>query len=160
LRLTALIYEHTYDIVLDNVFLYLRDLVEKLHVYLKIEGLNPAGSIKLKAAISMVEDAERKGILRTGGSIVESSSGSLGIALALVSVARPVRRWFHGFRGLRDPAIRAQAARRIADCGNLSGLRRRYARTIYDDGWVAERFGQDCLAPSTLDPTDLSTARR
>lgn len=83
-----MIYEHTYDIILDNVFLYLRDLVENLHVYLKIEGLNPAGSIKLKAAVSMVEDAERKGILRAGGSLVESSSGSLGIALALVSAAK------------------------------------------------------------------------
>jgi N-(2-amino-2-carboxyethyl)-L-glutamate synthase len=83
-----LIYEHTYDIVMDNVFLYLRDMVDNLHVYLKIEGLNPAGSIKLKAAVSMVEDAERKGILRAGGSLVESSSGSLGIALALVSAAK------------------------------------------------------------------------
>jgi N-(2-amino-2-carboxyethyl)-L-glutamate synthase len=107
-----LIYEHTYDIVLDDVFLYLRELVENLHVYLKIEGLNPAGSIKLKAAVSMVEDAERRGILRAGGSLVESSSGSLGIALALVSAAKGYK-----FLCVTDPNTSPQSLRTMRALG-------------------------------------------
>jgi cysteine synthase A len=82
------IFEHAYEMVLDDVFLRLADAVEGSDVYLKIEGLNPAGSIKLKAALSMVEDAERRGALRPGDTIIESSSGSLGIALAMVSASK------------------------------------------------------------------------
>lgn len=83
-----MIYEHAYEMVLDDVFLRLGDAVADGEVYLKIEGLNPAGSIKLKAALSMVEDAERRGVLRPGDTIIESSSGSLGIALAMVSATK------------------------------------------------------------------------
>ncbi|WP_345704765.1 hypothetical protein [Kitasatospora paranensis] len=45
----------------DDVFLHLGDAARNIDLYLKIEGLNPAGSIKLKTARSMVEDAERRG---------------------------------------------------------------------------------------------------
>ena len=86
--MAALIYERAYEMILEDVFLHLADLAENLDVYLKIEGLNPAGTVKLKAAVSMVEDAERNGTLRAGGRLIESSSGSLGIALALVSAAK------------------------------------------------------------------------
>ena len=48
-------------------------------VFLKCEGFNFAGSIKLKAAIEMVEAAERDGVLRRGSVLVESSSGNLGV---------------------------------------------------------------------------------
>ncbi|MFL5517045.1 MAG: 2,3-diaminopropionate biosynthesis protein SbnA, partial [Gemmatimonadales bacterium] len=74
-----------------NVFLHLGDAIENVDVYLKMEALNPAGSIKLKAAVSMVEDAERRGVLRPGGHLIESSSGSLGIALAMVSATKGYR---------------------------------------------------------------------
>jgi cysteine synthase A len=77
--------------VLENVFLHLGDAIEDLDVYLKMEGLNPAGSIKLKAAVSMVEDAEQRGILEPGDRLIESSSGSLGIALAMVCAAKGYR---------------------------------------------------------------------
>lgn len=83
-----MIFEHAYEMVLDDVFLRLGDAVEHSEVYLKIEALNPAGSIKLKAALSMVEDAEERGRLRPGDTIIESSSGSLGIALAMVSASK------------------------------------------------------------------------
>jgi cysteine synthase A len=84
----VVIYEHAYEMVLDNVFLHLGDAITNVEVYLKIEGLNPAGSIKLKAAVSMVEDAERRGVLRPGDTLIESSSGSLGTALAMVSATK------------------------------------------------------------------------
>ncbi|WP_031469272.1 2,3-diaminopropionate biosynthesis protein SbnA [Sciscionella sediminilitoris] len=57
-------------------------------LYLKCEGFNFAGSIKLKAAAEMVADAERAGLLGEGSTIVESSSGNLGVALALVAKSR------------------------------------------------------------------------
>ncbi|MFD1044263.1 pyridoxal-phosphate dependent enzyme, partial [Kibdelosporangium lantanae] len=72
-----MIYEHAYEMITDDVFLHLAAGTTGPDVYLKVEGLNPAGSIKLKTAVSMVEDAERRGVLRPGGSLIESSSGSL-----------------------------------------------------------------------------------
>jgi N-(2-amino-2-carboxyethyl)-L-glutamate synthase len=54
-------------------------------LYLKCEGLNFAGSIKLKAATEMVEAAERDGILTSRSVLVESSSGNLGIALSMIA---------------------------------------------------------------------------
>ncbi|GAA2307633.1 2,3-diaminopropionate biosynthesis protein SbnA [Actinomadura luteofluorescens] len=60
-------------------------------LYLKCEGFNFAGSVKLKAAAAMVEAAERDGALTPGSIIVESSSGNLGIALSLIAASRGLR---------------------------------------------------------------------
>ncbi|SHL50835.1 cysteine synthase A [Pseudonocardia thermophila] len=57
-------------------------------LYLKIEGFNFAGSVKMKAALGMVEAAERAGILEPDSVIVESSSGNLGVALAVIAANR------------------------------------------------------------------------
>ena len=57
-------------------------------LYLKCEGFNFAGSIKLKAAIEMVEAAERDGILTSGSILVESSSGNLGVALSMFAASK------------------------------------------------------------------------
>jgi cysteine synthase A len=57
-------------------------------LFLKCEGFNFAGSIKLKAATEMVEAAERDGILKPGSIIVESSSGNLGIALSMIAACK------------------------------------------------------------------------
>jgi 2,3-diaminopropionate biosynthesis protein SbnA len=57
-------------------------------LFLKCEGFNFAGSIKLKAATEMVEAAERDGILTPGSILVESSSGNLGVALSMISASR------------------------------------------------------------------------
>jgi N-(2-amino-2-carboxyethyl)-L-glutamate synthase len=54
-------------------------------LFLKCEGFNFAGSIKLKAAIEMVEAAERDGVLTPGSVLVESSSGNLGVALSMIA---------------------------------------------------------------------------
>jgi cysteine synthase A len=54
-------------------------------LYLKCEGFNFAGSIKIKAATEMVEAAERDGTLRPGSILVESSSGNLGVALSMIA---------------------------------------------------------------------------
>jgi cysteine synthase A len=57
-------------------------------VWVKLEGQNPGGSIKDRTALSMVLDAEARGLLKSGGTIVEPTSGNTGIGLAQVAAAR------------------------------------------------------------------------
>lgn len=54
----------------------------------KIESFNPSGSIKDRASLYMIEDAERKGILAKGGTIIEPTSGNTGIGLAMIGAAK------------------------------------------------------------------------
>ena len=60
-------------------------------VWVKLEGMNPGGSIKDRTALGMIVDAERSGVLRPGGTIVEPTSGNTGIGLAQVASARGYR---------------------------------------------------------------------
>ncbi|MET9323081.1 2,3-diaminopropionate biosynthesis protein SbnA [Streptomyces sp. NPDC003038] len=83
-----MIYEHAADIILDDVFLHLPGFVDHARVFLKLEGLNPAGSVKLKTALVLIEEAEKSGALGPGSRVIESSSGNLGIALSVVCAAR------------------------------------------------------------------------
>ena len=57
-------------------------------VYLKLEKANPGGSIKDRIALSMIEDAENKGLLKEGSVIVEPTSGNTGVGLAMVSAVK------------------------------------------------------------------------
>lgn len=92
------------ELVVDDVFLDLAGVLADSRVLLKVEGLNPAGSIKFKTAVSLVESAERAGNLRSGGRVIESSSGSLGVALSLVCAQRGYR-----FTCVVDPVTNPQA---------------------------------------------------
>jgi cysteine synthase len=60
-------------------------------VWVKVEGMNPAGSIKDRTALAMILDAEERGALRPGDAIVEPTSGNTGIGLAQVAAARGYR---------------------------------------------------------------------
>ena len=57
----------------------------------KLEYLNPAGSAKDRAALFMVNDAEKRGVLKPGGTVIEPTSGNTGIGLAMVAVRRGYR---------------------------------------------------------------------
>jgi cysteine synthase A len=60
-------------------------------VWVKLEKFNPGGSIKDRIALSMIEDAENKGILKNGSVIIESTSGNTGIGLAMVAAVKKYR---------------------------------------------------------------------
>lgn len=60
-------------------------------VWVKVEGMNPGGSIKDRPALGMIVDAEERGLLKPGGRIVEPTSGNTGIGLAQVAAARGYR---------------------------------------------------------------------
>lgn len=60
----------------------------KAQVYAKMESLNPGYSVKDRIGISMVNDAEERGILKLGGTLIEATSGNTGIGLALVAAVR------------------------------------------------------------------------
>ena len=64
---------------------------EMAEVWVKLEGMNPGGSIKDRTALGMILDAEARGVLRAGGTIVEPTSGNTGIGLAQVASARGYR---------------------------------------------------------------------
>lgn len=61
------------------------------NVYVKVEFFNPGGSVKDRIAWGMIKDAEERGVLRPGGTIVEPTSGNTGIGLAMIAAARGYR---------------------------------------------------------------------
>lgn len=78
------------DLLIDDVYVDLQPVFGR-HLALKCEGFNFVGSVKNKAAASMVAAAEARGVLRPGSVIVESSSGSLGVALSAIAAHRGYR---------------------------------------------------------------------
>lgn len=57
-------------------------------IYAKLEAFNPGGSIKDRTALAMIESAEKKGILKKGDCLIESTSGNTGIAMAMIAAAK------------------------------------------------------------------------
>jgi cysteine synthase len=78
------------DLIGHTPMLKLRKLAEKVpaSVYVKLEYFNPSGSLKDRIALRMIEDAEKKGQLKPGGTILESSTGNTGIALSFVGTLK------------------------------------------------------------------------
>ncbi|OZD01212.1 2,3-diaminopropionate biosynthesis protein SbnA [Rhodococcus sp. 06-235-1A] len=137
-----MIYQRAHQIVNDQIFLEMQGLVENSTVYVKLEGLNAAGSIKLKPAIAMIEDAERRGILTAGGHVIESTSGSLGVAIAMVCAEKG-----YLFTCVVDPNVSRQSLRTIRALGaHVVQVRDRDANGGYLGTRIAvirERLGND-----------------
>ncbi len=71
----------------------LRRLTEGLSadVYVKVESLNPGGSVKDRVGLAMIAEAERRGWLRPGGTIIEATAGNTGVGLAMVAAVKGYR---------------------------------------------------------------------
>lgn len=67
------------------------DAENRAEVYIKLEKMNPAGSVKDRAALGMLEEAEKRGILKEGSVIIEPTSGNTGIALAMLGKTKGYR---------------------------------------------------------------------
>ena len=86
------IYQGTLDLVGNTPLVEVKNIEQKYglkaRVLVKLEYLNPAGSVKDRIAKAMIEDAEEKGILKEGSVIIEPTSGNTGIGLAAIAAAK------------------------------------------------------------------------
>ena len=91
----ATIYKSAADLIGNTPLLEItnieRDLDLKAKILVKLEYLNPAGSVKDRIAKAMIEDAEAKGLLGKGSTIIEPTSGNTGIGLAAIAAAKGYR---------------------------------------------------------------------
>ncbi|MFC6064244.1 2,3-diaminopropionate biosynthesis protein SbnA [Streptomyces ochraceiscleroticus] len=101
-------------------------------LFLKCEGFNFAGSIKLKAAAEMVEAAEREGALMPGSVLVESSSGNLGVALSMIAASKG-----YGFLCVTDPRCNLSSRRMMEALGSQVHL---IAEPDANGGWLGARI--------------------
>ncbi|MGH8497000.1 MAG: cysteine synthase A, partial [Gammaproteobacteria bacterium] len=84
-----MIYDSIVDTIGNTPIVRLNRLAPKhVELYVKIESFNPMGSVKDRLAWGIIEDAERRGTLKPGQTVVEATSGNTGIALAMVCAAR------------------------------------------------------------------------
>ncbi|MGA2142933.1 MAG: pyridoxal-phosphate dependent enzyme, partial [Brevinematales bacterium] len=63
----------------------------KATILAKVEYMNPGGSVKDRVAVRMIEEAEKEGLLRPGGTIIEATAGNTGVGLALVAAIKGYR---------------------------------------------------------------------
>ena len=91
----AKIYNSVTELIGNTPLLQANKLAEKsnaqANILLKLEYLNPAGSIKDRTAMAMIDDAEKRGILTTGSVIIEPTSGNTGIGLASIAISNGYR---------------------------------------------------------------------
>ncbi|MEK7383017.1 MAG: cystathionine beta-synthase [Elusimicrobiota bacterium] len=83
-------YENVLEAVGNTPLIRLNRLAQGLkpRIYVKAEFMNPGGSVKDRIGVAMIDEAERKGLLKPGGTIIEGTSGNTGIGLALVAALR------------------------------------------------------------------------
>ena len=138
-----------YDSILDTightpVVKLQRIAPEHVTLYAKVEAFNPGGSVKDRLALAIVLDAEAKGLLKPGDTIIEATSGNTGVALAMVAAARGykfVATMVETFSIERRKLMRAYGAKVIltpaAERG--SGMVRRAEELAKQHGWFLAR---------------------
>src|SRR5450432_509186 len=115
-------------------------------IYAKLEAANPGGSVKDRLALGIIEDAERRGLLTPGQTVVEATSGNTGIALALVCAARGysfVAVMPDSFSVERRQIMRGYGAKVVLSPGaeRASGAVKLAARLAEERGWfLAQQF--------------------
>lgn len=154
-------------------------------IYGKAEFMNPGGSVKDRAALAIINDAERRGTLRPGGTIVEGTAGNTGIGLTLVANARGYRSIIVmpetqsqekiDFLRMIGADLRLVPAKPFRDPGNYVHVSRRLAEetggvwanqfdnTANREGHrhtTAPRYGNRRAAGSTPSPAHAAPAAR
>ncbi|MCF3481335.1 cysteine synthase A [Stenotrophomonas maltophilia] len=141
------LYESILDTVGNTPIVKLQRLAPpQVSVYAKVESFNPGGSVKDRLALAIILDAEARGLLKPGDTIVEATSGNTGVALAMVAAARGykfVATMVETFSVERRKLMRAYGAKVIltpaAERG--SGMVRRAAELAEQHGWfLASQF--------------------
>lgn len=140
-----------YDSILDTVgntpIVKLQRLAPpQVSVYVKVESFNPGGSVKDRLALAIILDAEARGLIKPGDTIVEATSGNTGVALAMVAAARGykfVATMVETFSVERRKLMRAYGAKVIltpaAERG--SGMVRKARELAEQHGWfLASQF--------------------
>jgi cysteine synthase len=115
-----------------------------VELYVKLEAANPGGSVKDRLALGIIEDAERRGELKSGQTVVEATSGNTGIALALVCAARGysfVAIMPESFSVERRQIMRAYGAKVVLTpaAEKASGAVRLAAKLAAERGWFLAR---------------------
>jgi cysteine synthase A len=84
-----MIYNSILETIGNTPVVKLNNIAPKhVHMYVKVESFNPMGSVKDRLAFAIIDDAEKKGLLKPGQTVVEATSGNTGIALAMVCAAK------------------------------------------------------------------------
>jgi len=148
----------SYDSILDTIG---NTPIVKLHrlppqhvdLYVKVEAFNPGGSVKDRLAIAIILDAEQKGLLKPGDTVIEATSGNTGVALAMVCAARGykfVAVMTETFSVERRKLMRAYGAKVIltpaAERG--SGMVRKAEELAKQHGWFLARQFQNPANPA------------
>src|SRR6185295_174823 len=113
-------------------------------MYVKVESFNPGGSVKDRLAIAIIEDAEQRGLLKPGQTVVEATSGNTGIALAMVCAAKGypfVAVMVETFSVERRQIMRAFGAKVVLTpaAGRASGMVRKAEELAEQHGWFLAR---------------------
>lgn len=147
-----------YDSILDTIG---NTPIVKLHrlspkhvdMYVKVEAFNPGGSVKDRLALAIILDAEQRGLLKPGDTVVEATSGNTGVALAMVCAARGYRfvaLMADSFSIERRKLMRAYGAKLIltpaAERG--SGMVRRAEALAKKHGWFLARQFENPANPA------------
>ena len=159
-----------YDSILDTightpVVKLQRIAPEHVTLYAKVESFNPGGSVKDRLALAIVLDAEAKGLLKPGDTIIEATSGNTGVALAMVAAARGykfVATMVETFSIERRKLMRAYGAKVIltpaAERG--SGMVRRAEELAKQHGWFLARQFAHPANPAHHRPTTAAEILR
>ncbi len=142
-----MIYESILDTIGNTPVVKLHRLAPKhVDIYVKVEAFNPAGSVKDRLALAIILDAEKRGALKPGQTVVEATSGNTGVALAAVCAARGypfVAVMTETFSVERRKLIRAYGGKVLltpaAERG--TGMVRKAAELAKEHGWfLANQF--------------------
>lgn len=149
-----MIYESILDTIGNTPVVRLNRLAPKhVDIYVKVEAFNPLGSVKDRLAFAIIDDAERRGVISPGQTVVEATSGNTGIALAMVCAAKGypfVSTMVETFSIERRKIMRAMGAKVIltpaAEKG--SGMVRRAEELAAQHGWFLARQFENPANPA------------